>query len=210
MLLGKVSRATPRISKGIVYIGIASLVSMLGVGGLVKDLSPRLGVKGVDRSSHSVRSKSLFVYVSKARISNRGCMRATITGNTNIVITRGSVRGTTTGIPIICIPSANGTVDLLTGRFCNCPDRSVGIVNIAKAGKGAAIACLIRTVLGTVSGGAKLVNAVRVRVNSRIRGAGGAAPSDVAVRGTLRLVARQRARCFALRLSSVTLRVNET
>lgn len=171
-----------------------------------KDSSARMAA--LVGSSEGIRRKSIFMYVDKTMSSKRGCTTSITTGNTTTIIMRGSIR-IPRGIAMVGMRSAHCTLTLVSTTCFKCPTSGVGIVNVAKAGKGAAAACVVGSVLRRAKRGIKLVKAVRTVVKSGGVPSYGAAPRSCAVRGCFTRVMRTNYSYIIVRISSRKLVLRE-
>lgn len=133
------------------------------------------------------------------------CLSNVSSHNLTTCITRGSF-STTAGTPKLVIGSTHGTVDLLSTTFCKCPRSRLGIINVAKAGKGAAATCLARTVLGNYSNnGYTLFSSISGYLSKRACTRSSlAAPRSVSTFHVVHRTTSGNVRCLIVRISSRT------
>lgn len=167
---------------------------------VAKDADVRVAKIGV--SSHLVKAKRLFVTVHNARASKRTCVPTTVSGKTITMLYRRLPRRLGTNVACVRIGSDRSTMKGITAAFCNSPASGVRLVNIAKAGKGAAITALLCGAFHCFNCGIKLISAMYGCVSSLPMPARRAAPSPVALGHLLKRVTSSNYGCTFVRIDS--------
>lgn len=181
-------------------VGLRGVVGKVAIGRVVNSTSRRVSKVGV--SSHLVRPNRVFITMGKARASKRACVRGTVRGKTHAIMYRGLPRALVRGIACVGIGSARSIIKGLTAAFCKSPASGLRLINIANAGKGAAVTALLCGVFHGFKCGAKLVSAMYGCVSRRTVPASRAAPSPVALGGLLKHVTSRKYGCTFVRMDS--------
>ncbi len=176
--------------------------------------SENVRVTSIYGSSEGTIPKSLFITIENCTDSNRHFVSATIETNTYTIIYR-SVRVTERRVrklksmALIRIRSSECTLTVVTTGFCSGPSKGLALINVAKAGKGAAAIALLREVFATLKCGYKLLSAVTGCINSENARTIGAASSPLAVGSLVTRVISTKYRCYFVRIDSVKIRRRE-